>query len=234
MEMWGQGMFNDPKTGQPDTRKVVRMLGESIESDYFNDTELDENKAKMEQRHWEQYFEDPQSSQALMQWQSQCQMIEQQAMMQQQSMMQGMNGGLNAPIASIGLPQKPPPPVQLPIVRDFYDHQTHIDAHNRFRKGDLYDNLPPELQKIIDDHVQEHINFLTGPAMQQQQQQMMMQQQQAQDQANAQAQAQDQQMQMEQQRMAMEHERTMAMKNLDHQHKMEQTLVQSHINAGKR
>ena len=165
-QMWGAGMFVDPKTGVADVRKVTRMLGQSISSSYFDDAELDENKAKMENRQWEMLFSDPAMVQAILQYQEQ--------MQQYQLAAQEIQ-------ATGGMPPPPPqPPVKLPVVRDFYDHQTHLEMHNRFRKGNYYDGLPPELQAIIDQHCAEHEPALMAPQIAQQQAQMqqaMMQQQ---------------------------------------------------------
>lgn len=47
-----------------------------------------------------------------------------------------------------------------PIVRDFYNHQVHINEHNKFRKGGDYNEMPPEMQQIVDSHVKEHEDFL--------------------------------------------------------------------------
>lgn len=47
-----------------------------------------------------------------------------------------------------------------PIVRDFFNHQIHIFEHNKFRKSDEYEQLPPELQQIIDQHVAQHEQYL--------------------------------------------------------------------------
>ena len=41
-------------------------------------------------------------------------------------------------------------------VRDFYNHKVHIDEHNRWRKTKRYEALPPDLQEIIDMHVEAH------------------------------------------------------------------------------
>lgn len=157
MSMYGAGLFNDPTTGQPDARRVVRMLGESIATQYFDDTEQDENKALMEQRQWQQAFADQQAVEALMQYTMKMQVYQQQA---QEAQMSGMQ-----------MSPPPQPPVKLPIVRDFYDHEVHIMAHNRFRKSDDYDQLPPELQAIIDQHVAEHEQALRAPQIEAQQQQ---------------------------------------------------------------
>jgi hypothetical protein len=87
-------------------------------------------------------------------------------------------------------------PVQTSPVRDFQDHDTHIYHHNLFRKSSDYDKLPPEIQQLLDDHVNQHMQALQGPIDAQQQaeqaQQQQMQQQdeemKMQDQANQQEQ----------------------------------------------
>lgn len=198
MEMWGAGMFNDPRTGMPDTRKVVRMLGESVASEYFDDTEAHENKALMENRAYQMAFRDEQTAAALTQYAQALQVYQVQAQQLQEQMINPAQAGL----------QPPQPPMKLPIVRDFYDHQTHIEMHNRYRLTDDYDNLPPELQMIVDMHVQEHIDALNAPIVAQQQAQMAAAKQQAdadQEQANAQAQEADKNRQHQ-----------MAMKQADH------------------
>lgn len=169
--MWDKGMFVDPKTGVPDTRRVVRMLGQSMAKDYYDDIEMHENKAKMEQRQWELIFSDENAVNALMQYTMATQEFEQQA---QEMAMQG------ADVNQLGI-QPPQAPVKLPIVRDFYDHQTHLECHNRFRLTDLYDNLPPELQMIIDQHCAEHEQYLMAPQMAEQQAQMQQAEMQAQE-----------------------------------------------------
>lgn len=171
--MWDKGMFNDPKTGVPDTRRVVRMLGQAVASDYFDNVEAHENKAKMEQRQWEQLFGDEQVVQAIMQYQ---QGIVEYTMQAEQM---AANGVI---VDQLGL-QPPQMPVKLPIVRDFYDHIVHLECHNRFRLTDFYDNLPPELQGIIDQHCAEHEQMVNAPEIQaqmaqqqQQEAQMLMEQ----------------------------------------------------------
>lgn len=52
-----------------------------------------------------------------------------------------------------------------PIVRDFFNHQVHINEHNKFRKGGEYTELPPELQAVVDSHVMEHQNWLMAQSV---------------------------------------------------------------------
>lgn len=199
MAMYGAGLFNDPRTGAPDARRVVRMLGESIAHQYFDDTEQDENKALMEQRQWQQAFGDPETAQMLIEYVMQSQVYQMQV---QQLQVQGLDPAIAG--------DPPQPSVKLPIVRDFYDHETHIAAHNRFRKTDDYDQLPPELQSIIDQHVAEHEQALMAPQMQQQQQQ---QQQQA------------EQSQRQQQQAELQWQQQEATKMQDHYRRLEETAM---------
>lgn len=167
MAMWAAGMFTDPTTGVPDARKVVRMLGESIAVEYFDDTEQDRNKALMENRQFMKLFEDPQVAESLAQYSMQMQAYQATA---QKAATAGFDFSAQVP--------PPQPPVPLPPVRDFYDHETHIMVHNRFRKTQEYDELPPELQMLIDQHVTEHQEALMAPQIAQQQAELAAQQQQ--------------------------------------------------------
>lgn len=167
MMMYQAGLFNDPRTGAPDTRKVARLLGEGVASDYFDNSEAHENKAKMEERQWTHLFEDEETVQALIEYMQNMQIYQQNA---QQMAQEGVD------INQIGI-QPPQLPVKLPIVREFYDHEIHLECHNRFRLSDLYDNLPPELQMIVDMHCEEHEQALAQPEIQAQMAQQEQQQQ---------------------------------------------------------
>jgi hypothetical protein len=218
MEMWGAGMFTDPRTGMPDTRKVMRLLGESVASTYFDQTEQDENKALQENRVWRKAFSE--QADVMAKYATELQVYQVGAQVAQQN-------GVDP--AEIGF-QPPQPPIKLPIVRDFYDHQTHIEAHNRFRKTNEYDDLPPEFQMIIDMHVSEHEQALMAPMMAQQQQQMQMQQ----EQMGQQQAMQEQQMQAEQakndqarQDKQADRDHQVKMKQMDMQSAMQQTQMKS-------
>jgi hypothetical protein len=52
-----------------------------------------------------------------------------------------------------------------PLTRDFFNHQVHINEHNKFRKQGQYTELPPEIQQIIDAHVVEHQNWLLSQSV---------------------------------------------------------------------
>jgi len=57
--------------------------------------------------------------------------------------------------------------VQIPA--DFDDHTVHIAEHNVFRKSARYEKMTPELQAVVDDHIQAHSTMageLAGQARQ--------------------------------------------------------------------
>ncbi|OAS19251.1 hypothetical protein [Paenibacillus oryzisoli] len=230
MSMWGAGMFINPNTGQPDTRRVVRMLGESIANSYFDDTLQDENKARFENRTWQKTFADPNLANALMKYSRDMEVYKVGVEMSQQK-------GVTP--EELGFP-RPQLPAKLPIVRDFYDHQTHIEQHNRFRKTDDYDNLPPEFQQLIDQHVQEHIQFMQAPQEAAQQQALEAQQQQAEADKALKVQSnqmQEKKLQLDAVKTAAEMQRTQAqlqhekeLKGMDQQHDMSKTLIQYQAN----
>lgn len=41
--------------------------------------------------------------------------------------------------------------------RNFYNHDIHVAEHNKFRKSDDYEKLPPQVQVEVDNHVTEHL-----------------------------------------------------------------------------
>jgi len=45
-------------------------------------------------------------------------------------------------------------------VRDFFNHDVHIEEHNRWRKSRQYEAMPPEAQAQIDMHVQAHQAYI--------------------------------------------------------------------------
>jgi hypothetical protein len=48
-------------------------------------------------------------------------------------------------------------PVQYQVTTNpFDDHAAHIEEHQKFQKSQEFELLPPEIQKIIQDHVDEH------------------------------------------------------------------------------
>jgi len=53
-----------------------------------------------------------------------------------------------------------------PITRDFFHHEVHVAQHNKFRKGEEYMAMSPEMQTAIDAHIQEHMTFIMQAMMQ--------------------------------------------------------------------
>jgi hypothetical protein len=48
-------------------------------------------------------------------------------------------------------------PVQYQVTTNPYDaHDIHIEEHQKFQKSQEYELLPPQIQKIVQDHVDEH------------------------------------------------------------------------------
>ena len=65
---------------------------------------------------------------------------------------------------------------EMPIVRKFEEHETHVREHNRMRKTKEYRELPPPSQQLIDKHVQEHEQYVAEAMDQQIQLQLLMSQ----------------------------------------------------------
>lgn len=172
MLMWNSGAIVK-KDGTPDPNTLLRMMGMGDSTELFEQHELDENKAKLENRIFGEIANDQQFMQAMKQYQ---QDMPQYEMFVQE---QAANGHTPEEIQAAGAVAPTPPPMPGVIVRDFQDHEIHIYNHNVFRKSSQYDELPPEAQAAVDAHVAEHEQMLMAPMMEQQQQQMKMQQQQA-------------------------------------------------------
>jgi hypothetical protein len=49
-------------------------------------------------------------------------------------------------------------------VKEWYNHQAHIQTHRRYMKSPDYEALPAPIQKIFEDHDKLHQKFLTGVA----------------------------------------------------------------------
>jgi hypothetical protein len=173
MLLWDKGAIVD-RDGKPDNETFLRLLGMGDTEAVFEMKQLDENKAKSENKDFQKYAEDENTVKALQAYQMQ--------MQQYQAATEQLAHAGGDPS------QLPPPqlPISLPPVRDFQDHDTHIYFHNMFRKSSDYEKLPPVIQQIIDDHVNEHLQFIQAPMQQQQQmqqEQMMMDQQKQQEMA---------------------------------------------------
>jgi hypothetical protein len=46
------------------------------------------------------------------------------------------------------------------VVRDFFNHEVHIQEHNKFRKSAEYEELQPDLMQMVDAHVNQHHAFM--------------------------------------------------------------------------
>lgn len=210
MLMWNSGAIVK-KDGTPDHQNLLRLMGLGDSSELFEQTQLDENKAKLENKFFEELAQNPQAYQAFMDYSMQKTAAEQ------------INAGLDQ-AAQMGEMVPPEayeqvPPVQpgMPGVRDFQDHEVHLYHHNLFRKTSAYDELPPEIQKLIDAHVAEHEQILTAPMMAEMQ--MAQDQQSQQTQADQEGKEKDHQNAMTQKSADQEH--NMAMKQTEHQNAMQ-------------
>lgn len=54
------------------------------------------------------------------------------------------------------------PPLIVPV-NSFDNHTAHINAHNNYRKSQEFDNLAPELKKLFEDHVNQHMQAIGVP-----------------------------------------------------------------------
>jgi hypothetical protein len=54
------------------------------------------------------------------------------------------------------------PPLIVPV-NSFDNHTAHINTHNNFRKSQNYDNLPPEIKRLFEEHVNAHMAALGIP-----------------------------------------------------------------------
>ncbi|HEY9658389.1 MAG TPA: hypothetical protein V6C65_08050 [Allocoleopsis sp.] len=63
-----------------------------------------------------------------------------------------------------------PIPSQIPTtlivpVNSWDDHRLHIERHNHYRKGQAFEQLPPESKALFEQHVQQHVNAIVQGAM---------------------------------------------------------------------
>lgn len=59
-----------------------------------------------------------------------------------------------------GMPTEPPPIVP---VNAFDNHAVHIAVHNNFRKSQTYEGLAPEIKRLFEEHVNQHMAALGIP-----------------------------------------------------------------------
>lgn len=48
----------------------------------------------------------------------------------------------------------------VPIISELDNHQLHIEEKNAFRKSDRFEQLPPEIQELIQDDIERHVQEL--------------------------------------------------------------------------
>jgi hypothetical protein len=152
MLLWDKGVFIK-KDGAPDTDTFMRLMNMGDATEAYDQKHLDDNRSKMENKFFEGLGDDQKAAQTYMHYIQQKQKADQinQAIQQHpdaQNMQPDHVQQIMEPV--------PQPPKGAPIVRDFQDHDVHLFNHNSFRKCNEYDELPPELQKLVDDHVAEH------------------------------------------------------------------------------
>jgi hypothetical protein len=158
MGMWTANMIVN-KQGMPDADRAMRALSLGDSTVLLEQNELDEDKAKMENHFFgemlnnpdtfKQYSEYIQAKQKADQINQAIQQHEQASQIQPHEMQQIME-------------PMPKAPKGIPLVRDFQDHAVHIYNHNNFRKSDGYDDLPDEMQQLVDVHVREHEQMMQG------------------------------------------------------------------------
>lgn len=66
------------------------------------------------------------------------------------------------PLVDAATGQPTQPPLIVPV-NSFDNHAAHINAHNNFRKSQEYDNLPPEIKQLFEEHVNQHMAALGVP-----------------------------------------------------------------------
>ncbi|WP_217597286.1 hypothetical protein [Cohnella sp. GbtcB17] len=167
--MWDKGAIVK-RDGTPDTQALLRLMGMGDSTELFEETALDENNAKMENKQFEDMQQDPQL----------LAVIEQYAAQYQSALQQLRQAGVPPEQWTAALP-KPPP--GTPEVWDSDDNEVHLYLHNLFRKTSRYRQMPPPLRMLVDIHYQEHLERLQAPAMAQQQQEAAVAQQQQEAQA---------------------------------------------------
>lgn len=204
------------KNGMPDHQALLRLMGLGDSSDLFEQTELDENKAKLENKFFMDMVQNPEVFGQYKQYQMQ----KQAADMLNQRLQQAAAAG--QAVTQDMFEQPPTPPPGIPRVRDFQDHEVHLYQHNLFRKSSEYEALPPEIQQMIDAHCDETGQALMAPMMEQQAQQQAMMQQQQQGEQQAQQQAGRQQQQADQQKQQADQQNQRRQQQVDQQNQSQQ------------
>jgi hypothetical protein len=159
MTLWNSNAIVNEQ-GMPDADKLLKLMGMGDSKHLYEMDQLDENKAKMESRQYRDMGEQPQLFKTAQMYMAQKAQIEQ----QNQAMQQALQAEGIPPEMAPRPTQAPPPPQSVPHVRDFQNHAIHVYHHNLFRKSTDYEELPPELQALVDAHIAEHEKFLADAA----------------------------------------------------------------------
>lgn len=69
------------------------------------------------------------------------------------NMMTPPDGGVEG-IDPMGMPRVP---LIIPV-EDWQNHRLHIEIHNKFRKGQAYDQMPTHVRELFDAHVKQHVD----------------------------------------------------------------------------
>ncbi len=153
MLMWKSGAIVK-KDGTPDPAKLLRLMGMGDSTELFEQQQLDENNAKLENK----TFEDLQESQEYLTAAEQYLAIMQQFQQVAQTL----------PPEQIQQLQPPQLPPGTPQIWDSDDDEVHIMIHNTFRKTSRYRQLPPPLRAMVDQHYQQHVERMGAPMRAQQ------------------------------------------------------------------
>lgn len=159
MTLWNSNAIVNEQ-GMPDADKLLKLMGMGDSKHLYEMDQLDENKAKMESRQYRDMGEQPQLFKMAQMYMAQKAQIEQ----QNQAMQQAIQAEGLPPEAAPRPVATPPPPPSVPHVRDFQNHAIHVYHHNLFRKSTDYEELPPELQALVDAHIAEHQKFIADAA----------------------------------------------------------------------
>lgn len=145
MSLWGAGAILDDD-GNPDHKKLLRLMGMGDSNELFEQDIHDINNAKMENKQFEDMAKDEEVMKALQEWMQ---------------------------LSQLG--DVEPPPIDLPRIWESDEHSIHIREHNIFRKTLRYRQLPEVIRGLVDAHFNEHVQALQAPIMEQQQMMMQQQ-----------------------------------------------------------
>ena len=77
-------------------------------------------------------------------------------------------GNLGSPGAVDPQTGMPAPSAQMPLLvptNTWDNHAVHIEIHNRFRKGQTFDKLGPEIKTLFESHIKQHQDALNASSM---------------------------------------------------------------------